>query len=303
MLSQTCEETPSNSFMYALILTLVLLAAGLLVARLIFPKESTQKSAIYYGRFFAAVTAVLASLSSLETFYSVEPTEVIARYLLFMTAFPALGFALGYGFGLVKFGVKSVGRMTNAQQSMATGKPKSVEMSRVTDASELKDEEGSVDRDDGLLDQAYAVAYEEVETVNLKKGLWARLLVEADGNVEKTRLSYVRARANQVYKELMGSRALSEKKQDFQSEELGRGVRSDNATRLGSLLQAVSKHKDFDSNVALIEFFGGSVTLLGDDFIDVVFLGKTYHFSSSKQFFHFCESGVCKHAKAELSVG
>jgi hypothetical protein len=195
--------TMSEGPMFAIFLTAILLGIGAISARFILPADEAAKNNIYYGRTFAGYMAVLASISSFPVFYGVTLEEALARYVLFMLAFPLLAFFLGCLFGMFK----TTTGIDKPEKSIFSSIPESLKSSNFQPfrqtAPDLTNGIGAAIGSEKLEECAYAKAYEEIESEKIKKGIWAKALVESEGDIPRTRLYYLKYRVPQIYEQLL----------------------------------------------------------------------------------------------------
>ncbi len=294
--------------LFAFLLTFALLGIGLLVARLILPGKESEKTLVFYGRWFSAAMAVLASVSSVSVFYTETFEEALARYLVFMVAFPALAFPIGYFFGLIKLGAWRAGPRERAHSRP----PSDLHAGNKTLISPIEGGDQAVEvgmsQISDIEEKAFAQAFDEVDSGNFRKGIWAKALVDCEGDASRAKLLYTKLRAAQLMKELQDNYGSHEPSSAAPRPSLDGGEALDrnlpyqlNRQNLEKAYAEVMKFRDFDSNRSLIEALGGSVEVFADDFFDVIFLEEKRHFSSSRQFFHFCETLVQKHAEEMLN--
>ena len=64
---------------------------------------------------------------------------------------------------------------------------------------ENKDLEPDAEKEEHMIEEEfYELAYEEIESGNLKKGLWAKAFSEAEGDENKTKALYIKYRFDQI---------------------------------------------------------------------------------------------------------
>lgn len=154
---------------------------------------SEPKSAFDYARKWLAWGLALASIVQLPKFFHHLDVNSFAVWVLLVAVVGSVAFLLGWLYG--RFFTTSLPSLTPVvirDLKTSIGKTKQVTTSKQTAQSSPETLTGSID------DQFYEIAWVELETEKIDKGLWAKSFTEAEGDIEKTKVAYLKNRVRKL---------------------------------------------------------------------------------------------------------
>ena len=106
---------------------------------------------------------------------------------------------------------------------------------------ENKDLEPDAENEDHMVEEEfYELAYEEIESGNLKKGLWAKSFSEAEGDENKTKALYIKYRFDQIKE---GHKEIEREEEEVKIDSILESEKKIIETKIESHDQFVNPHK------------------------------------------------------------
>lgn len=161
-------------------------------------------------------------------------------------------------------------------------------------------------------EQIYETVASEIESGNVRKGLWTKLWTELDGDDSQVKLAYIKTRIAQIGAEQQEARrkfAEENARREHEKQQLAEllALKSER-NRLGEISKvldriASDKHTDIDEEVRLLELVRGSFEWVEPGYSEmcrVRYLGQYREFPDGRHFSSWLRDHVVLDARAQL---
>lgn len=196
---------PFSAEIATIISVAIAVAFGFFLKRMIGPR-GTPSTATEFGRNWSGWVAWVVCGTLLTPFVNFPTTDNFSRWIVGLVVFSAVGFAAGWAYRRMTFGTSASTAQTVAQPGIASRnfiQPSAPRIPSVQPATNTSPHTVEVIRRPGSQmnideDAIYEVVANEMESGRTDKGLWIRLFAEFDGDEKKSKIAYIKQRAEKL---------------------------------------------------------------------------------------------------------